>query len=162
MESKPGKEHEWLMRLAGEWTFDGEAILSPDQPPVKSTGTESVRAVGGLWIVAEGQGEMPGCGAATTILTLGYDQGKNAFVGTWIGSMTPYLWIYRGSLDASERVLTLDTEGPSLAGDGKMSRYQDIIEVVSDDHRTLSSQMLGEDGRWNRFMTVHYRRKPRG
>jgi hypothetical protein len=30
---------------------------------------------------------------------------------------------------------------------------------VSDDHRELSSQVLGEDGQWQRFMTAHYRRQ---
>ena len=39
-----------------------------------------------------------------------------------------------------------------------MAKYQDIIEIVSDDHRTLSSQIL-TDGKWHRFMTAHYRRR---
>jgi Protein of unknown function (DUF1579) len=55
-------------------------------------------------------------------------------------------------------VLTLDAEGPSFADPNKTAKYQDIIEVVSDDHHVLSSQVLGDDGRWNRFMTAHYRR----
>ena len=50
-------------------------------------------------------------------------------------------------------------EGPSMAGDGKMSKYQDIIELKSDDHRILASQVLGDDGKWNPVMTVHYRRR---
>jgi len=47
---------------------------------VKFNGTESVRSLGGLWILAEGQGETPGSGSATTILTLGYDPQRKRFV----------------------------------------------------------------------------------
>jgi len=40
-----------------------------------------------------------------------------------------------------------------------MARYKDVIEFKSDDHRVLTSHMLGEDEEWHGFMTAHYRRK---
>lgn len=162
MKTELPKEHQWLEKLAGEWTYEAEATMKSGEAPVKSTGTEIVRSLGGLWMVAEGQGEMPGCGAATTMMTLGYDPQKKRYVGTWIGSMMTHLWVYDGALDEAGSVLTLDTEGPSMAGDGKMAKYQDVIEYKSDDHRILASQVLGEDGKWRRFMTAHYRRKQAG
>lgn len=159
MNAEPQKEHQWLQRLVGDWTFENECRMGPDEPPVTFHGTETVRSLGGLWTVGEGQGETPGGGHALMIMTLGYDPEKKRFVGTFVGSMMTYLWIYEGSLDAAGKVLTLNAEGPSCAGDGKMARYHDIVEIISDDHRTLSSEMLGDDGKWNRFMTAHYRRK---
>jgi hypothetical protein len=159
MNTEPQKEHHWLGKLVGEWTYEGEALMGPGQPPVKNRGTETVRSIGGFWVQCEGQCEMPGGGPATLIITLGYDTAKKRFVGTFIGSMMTKLWVYDGALDATERVLTLDTEGPSFADPSKSARYQDIIEMVSDDHRILSSQVLGDDGQWTRFMTAHYRRK---
>jgi hypothetical protein len=118
-----------------------------------------VRSVGGLWVVAEGSGEMPGGGPATTLITLGYDPQKQRFVGTFVGSMMTHLWIYEGALDPAANVLTLDAEGPSFSGDGTMAAYQDIVEIRSDDHRVLRSRVRGPDGTWNEFMTGHYRRK---
>ena len=159
MNAEPQKEHAWLQKLVGEWTYEVEAVMAPGQPPIKSQGAESVRSLGGLWIVGEGQGECPGGGPATTLLTLGYDPSAKRFVGTWVGSMMTHLWVYDGALDASGKVLTLDAEGPSFAGDGKMAKYQDITEIKSDDHRVLSSRVLGPDGKWNQFMTAHYRRR---
>jgi hypothetical protein len=159
MNSEPQREHQWLQKLVGEWSSEAEAIVRPDEPPMKSQGTESVRSLGGLWILAEGKGDMPGCGPATMMLTLGYDPQMKRFVGTWVGSMMTHLWVYEGVLDDSGHVLTLDTQGPGMEGGGKMARYQDIIEFKSDDHRTLASQVLGADGKWTRFMTAHYHRK---
>src|SRR5918996_3048081 len=127
MMAQPQKEHQWLQQLLGEWTYEGEATMEPGKPPEKFKGTESVRSLGGLWILAEGQGEMPGGGTATMLLTLGYDPQKKRFVGTWIGSMMTHLWVYDGALDAAERVLTLDTEGPNMAAEGTMAKYQDVI-----------------------------------
>jgi Protein of unknown function (DUF1579) len=72
--------------------------------------------------------------------------------------MMTHLWLYNGSLDAEEKVLTLDTEGPNFS-QSAIAKYQDIIEFVSDDHRVMTSQILMDDGNWNQFMTAHYRRQ---
>lgn len=156
---QPQKEHQWLQKLVGEWSYEIEAMMGPDQPSVKSTGTETVRSLGDLWILAEGQGEMPCGGLATTLMTLGYDPQKQHYVGTWIGSMMTYLWQYEGELDAAETVLTLNSDGPAMTGDAKLAKYQDVIELKSNDHRLLTSRMLGDDGEWHHFMTAHYWRK---
>lgn len=159
MKTEPQKEHQWLQKLVGEWTSEMDATMEPGKPPEKFKGTESVRSLGGLWILAEGQGEMPGGGIATTIMTLGYDPQKKRYVGTFVGSMMTHLWVYDGALDEAERVLTLRAEGPSMAAEGKTAKYEDVIEFKSQDHRVLTSHMLGDDGKWYAFMTAHYRRK---
>ena len=134
--------------------------VEPGKPPEKFAGTDSVRKLGDIWVLCEGRGNMPGGGIGTTLMTLGYDPARKCFVGTFVGSMMTHLWIYDGGqLDAAGKTLTLNAEGPSFAEVGKMAKYQDIIEFVSDDHRTLSSQTLGDDGQWQRFMTAHYRRR---
>lgn len=158
MFASPQKEHAWLQKLIGNWTSESECIGEPGQPSTKSRGTETVKTLGELWIVGEGQGEMPGGGTAKTMITLGFDPKRNRFVGTWVGSMMTFLWHYEGELDASGRVLTLNSEGPSFTDPAKQAKYQDIIEIKSDDYRTLSSRFLGEDGKWTHFMTAHYRR----
>lgn len=159
MKAEAQKEHEWLQKLVGEWTCEMDCSMGPDQPRQKLSGSESVRSIGGLWVQTEGRGEMADGSPSTTVMTLGYDPQKQRFVGTFIASMMTYLWLYEGRLDASGRVLTLDSEGPSFVGDGSMAKYQDIIEWRSDDHRLLISQVPGPDGRWQEFMTAHYRRR---
>jgi len=159
MQAQPQGEHVWLTKLVGEWTYEAEAVMEPGKPLEKCSGSESVRSVGGLWIVAEGTGEMPGGSPATMILTLGYDPQKKRFVGTWIGSMMTHLWVYDGALDAEGRILTLNSEGPDMTGEGKLVQFRDVIEVKGDDRRTLTSYMLGADGTWLKVMTATYLRK---
>ena len=157
MEAKPQKEHDWLEKLVGSWTYEGDCNMGPDQAPMKSSGREVTRSIGGLWVVCEGEMEMPGGGIGQTIMTLGFDPQQDRYVGTYIGSMMSYLWVYNGSLDSSGKVLTLDTEGMNLM-QNSMTKYKDIIEFTDDDHRTLSSQILMDDGSWFHFMTARYTR----
>ena len=92
------------------------------------------------------------------MMTLGFDNAKKRFVGTFIGSMMTNLWIYDGQLDAAGKLLTLQAEGPSFAGDGSMTQYKDAIEIKSRSIRVLSSTYLAPDGKWQTFMTSNYRR----
>ena len=158
METQPQKEHHWLDKLVGEWIYESECNMGDGQPPFKSKGVEIVRSLGGLWTIAEGDGEMPDGGTGKTIMTLGYDSQTNRYVGTFICSMMTHLWIYSGSLNSTETILMLNSEGPSCK-ETAIAKYQDIIEFVSDDHRVLKSQILEENGKWNHFMTAHYRRQ---
>jgi hypothetical protein len=158
VDTESQKEHKWLDKFIGEWISETEYSMEPNQLPSKIKGTEVVRSLGGLWIIAEGVGEMPDASAGKTMMTLGFDPQSDRFVGTFIGTMMTHLWIYNGSLDATEKVLTLDTEGPNFT-QSTMTKYKDIIEFVNDDHRTMISQILGDDGNWLQFMTAHYRRQ---
>lgn len=156
MKIEPQNEHRWLQQLVGDWTFETICDRGPGQPESRQTGRETVRSLGGLWTI--GEGEMPDGGSDQSIMTLGYDPAKKRFVGTFVASMMACLWVYDGELDASQKTLTLDTEGPNYHGEGT-SKYQDIIEMVSPDHRILRSQFQGPDGNWVPFMTANYHRK---
>lgn len=158
MSAQPQKEHEWLQQLVGNWTFESSCGAQSGSAPEKFRGSEKVKSVGGLWIVGESEGDAPGGGKATMMITLGFDPKRNCFVGTWLGSMMTHLWNYEGQLDDSRRILTLSAEGPSFTDPDKVAKYQDAIELVSDDHRVLTSRTLGDDGKWTQFMTADYRR----
>jgi hypothetical protein len=159
MKIEPQKQHEWLQQLVGEWTYESECSMESDKPPEMFKGSEHVRSIGGLWVLGESHGEMPSGGMANMLMTLGYDPQMQRYVGTWVGSMMTHLWVYDGSLDAAEKVLTLETEGPSCSGDEKLVKYKDVIEIKNNEHRVLTSHMLGEVREWRPFMTADYRRK---
>ena len=156
--AEPQKEHQWLRRFLGDWTYKTDVPAAPGQPEHEATGTETFRGIGELWVVGEAQGNMPGAGPMASVMTLGYNPDTKRFVGTWIGSMMTHMWIYDGELDPSGRVLTLTSEGPSMADDGTMSTYQDVMEFKSDNHRVLTSRVRGKDGTWQPFMSMEFRR----
>ncbi|MCA9219538.1 MAG: DUF1579 domain-containing protein [Planctomycetales bacterium] len=155
---EPTAEHQWLLQLVGEWTFECECVMGPDQPPVKSSGSQKTTALGSLWTLGEMESTAPDGLPARSLFTLGYDPAKGRFVGTFVASCMTHLWPYDGQLDADRKMLTLDSEGPSFAGDGTMSKYQDIIQLIDKDQYLLLSQVQNPDGSWIRFMTGKYTR----
>ena len=68
--------------------------MGPDRPPMKSSGTEIVRAIGDFSILAEGQGPMPNGKPDTRVITARYDPDLKKFVATWFGTMMTKLWVY--------------------------------------------------------------------
>lgn len=159
MKTYPQDEHRWLEQLVGEWTYEADFSMAPDQPRQRSTGVERVRSVNGLWIISEAEGEMPGGDMATSIMTLGYDTVRQHYVGSFISSMMAYLWVYKGTMDSTATALTLEAEGPSFKKEGKMAKYRDIVSLKSGGGRLMTSFGLGDDGRWREFMTITYRRR---
>jgi hypothetical protein len=160
MKTEPEKQHAWLQQLVGEWTSEARCAPEPGTQPETFKGTEIVRSLGSFWILAEGNGQMPGTEAiASSVLTLGFDPRTRRFVGTWVGSPMAHLWIYNGALNDAGNVLTLETEGPDCSSEGGMTRYKDIIELRNPSERVLRSEMLCKDGTWKEVMTVTYRRK---
>ena len=149
------EQHAWLRQLAGEWTFSCKATMAEGAPPFEMSGTESVRTIGDLWVVAEGHAETGG-EQLHSVMSLGYDPKTQAFIGTWFDSSQTHLWSYKGALDAGKTKLTLDTEGPSFDDPSKMSRYRDAIELKDKDHKVLTSSVQNADGSWMTFMRMEF------
>mgnify|MGYP001356985924 CR=1 FL=1 len=120
MQAVPQKEHEWLQRLVGEWTMEGECIMGPDQPPSKHKGVEMVRSLGGLWTIGEGQGEGLDGSMVSSVMTLGYDPQKKRYLGTFIASMMTHLWRYEGALHSAGKGPTPHPQSPPFSGRPKL------------------------------------------
>ncbi|RXF73322.1 DUF1579 domain-containing protein [Hansschlegelia zhihuaiae] len=152
---KPAKEHEWLGQLVGDWTFEGDFWMGPDQPRVKTSGRWSIRSLGGLWVVADGVGEDPTGATNTSQMTIGYEPERGRFVGSFIASMMTKFWLYDGQLDGDR--LVLEAEGPAFSGQGT-ALYRDVFAIEGREGFRLTSEVQGEDGGWTEFLTADYRR----
>ena len=97
-------------------------------------------------------------GPFTGNLTLGYDPDKKKYVGTWFDSMSSYLWQYQGTVDASGKTLTLETEGPSHDMPGQIVKDRETTEIKSKDHKVFTS-VRQKDGKWVTGLTINYRRR---
>ena len=94
----------------------------------------------------------------TAVQTIGYDEAKKKYVGTWVDSMMNHLWRYEGSVDDSGKILTLEADGPNFMAAGKTTKFRDAYEFKSTDHIVATSSMRTDDGKWVTFMTGQVRR----
>ena len=158
MGTKPLPEHQWLQQLVGEWRVESDMKMGPDQPLQKSTGTESVKNLGGLWAFGEGIVNMPDGSAMNHAFALGYDVSFKEYRGCWFASMSSHLWKNVGELSADGKVMTLNCVGPNMTKDGETANYRDVIEILDENHRTLTSYGQDDNGEWHEFMKAHYTR----
>lgn len=153
----PDAAHAWLEQFLGDWHGVSDAPGEDDE--VTWEFDESAEAVGKLWIVARSSSPESDPPFAS-VLTLGYDPEKGEYVGTWIDSMLPRMWTYRGWLDAETDTLILQAEGPDMSDPGKTAIYQDRVRFIDPDHKRVSSFAQTADGKWQEFMSVNYVRQP--
>lgn len=154
----PQKEHEWLKQFHGTWETKSKASFGPGQPEMNCDGTTESKPLGGFWVVSQMKSEMMGSPMMGQ-QTIGYDSKKKAYVGTWVDSMTDHMWIYKGSVDDSGKILTLEAEGPDVFNPGTTKLYRDVYEFKSKDEIAISSQVQGDDGKWTSFMSGTAKRK---
>jgi hypothetical protein len=154
---EPAPQHEWLKKFAGEWNVVSEIHMTPGEEPVRGTGSESARMLGGFWVVANGSFEMPGM-SMSSMLSFGYDPEKKEYVGTWIDSMSSQRWDYVGSVDESGKILTLTTRG-FCPMEGKVCDFKSTVEFKSADQRVFTEKKRSQDGSWVTAVVSTYTRK---
>ena len=158
MGTKPIREHEWLQQLVGEWRLENEMTMAPDQPKIRSEGRESVKDLGGLWAFAQGEVKMPNGAPMTYYAALGYDVSFKEYRGCWFASVSSHLWVQSGQLSADGKVLTLNCVGPSMTKDGETANYRYVMEIIDQDHRTMTYLGQDDNGAWQENIKSHYTR----
>lgn len=149
---------DFLQGIAGEWTVVSETLLGPDQDPIRAERRESARLVGDRWLVAEVSDTDPMGRPFTSLFTIGYEYEGDRWVGTWIDSLQPHMWVYEGTLDGAGTVLTLDAEGPMMGNREQLGRFRVIIELTGADEKVMRSQIFAPTGEWFEFQRGEYRR----
>jgi Protein of unknown function (DUF1579) len=150
-------QHEWLHQFLGEWENTSETLAGPGGEAVDWESTETIRSIGGLWIVSDCTVRTGGQ-LFTAQMTVGYDLRSEAFVGSWVDSAQMTLWTYEGQLDEDRRVLTLEAEGPSMVDPSRTVLYRDQLELIDADTKRMMSSVQEADGSWTVFMTAEGRR----
>jgi hypothetical protein len=157
MATKPTHKHEWLQKLVGAWRIESEMSMEPGGPKMKTNGTASVKSLDGLWAFSENKETMPNGQEVTTYFALGYDVSFKEYRGCIVMSASSHLWKYVGNLSDDGKTMTLDCEGPNMTDDGT-ALYRDIIELIDENHRVLTSYVQDKDGNWQEFAVSHYSR----
>ncbi|HTO34002.1 MAG TPA: DUF1579 domain-containing protein [Pararhizobium sp.] len=158
MKTELVNEHRWLEQLVGRWRLVFDMPDASDHGDPGGKWEETVRSLGGAWVVCETTGSMPDGSSATNILSLGFDPLKKRYVGSFVSSAMTNLWVYEGTLDETGTILTLDCDGPDFETVGRTARYQDILTIQGADRRNFSSRVQTADGTWKPIMSCDYHR----
>jgi hypothetical protein len=150
-------EHTWLHRLVGEWNLETEMMM-PDGSSMVTQSREVTAMFGDLWVIGEGGGEMPDGNPMRYRMGLGYDVTFKGYRGFMLMDVSSHLWKYEGALSADGNTMTLDCMGPDMSGGDGLVPYQDIIEILDENHRRWTSIGPGMDGEPCTYFVAEYTR----
>ena len=128
----PGEQHALLGRLIGEWDATIQITMGPNPaPPTKGKATFAWK-VDGRWVEGSFSGSMMGM-PMTTYSWLGYDNFKQSYVWTAIGSLDTTMTHAEGDLTPDgESLLMYGTLDEYLTGEhDKMVKY--AWRFISED-----------------------------
>jgi hypothetical protein len=142
-----------LVRDVGTWDGEIEVHPGPGAAPQHSTGVMTNRLIGGRWIVSSFKNETTGFEGEGIY---GWDEAKQAYVGTWVDSMRGSLVIGAGSFDEATGTTTYRFE---LASGERTIRWRDVHQVIDDDTRRFSSFIEYTPGQEHEVVRATYRRR---
>ena len=76
---------------------------------------------------------------------MGYDPRSGQWVGTWVDSGSPQLYVMQGSFDESGKVLTMTCEAPHPVTQ-KTTTYRSVETWTGEDERVFDMYVTGPDG----------------
>lgn len=157
---QPGKPHEFLAKLAGEWDVTmrmwGDGA---DQPPMESKGSASARMIlGGRFLQYDTKCEIMGMTMEGTGLT-GFSNDRNLFVGSWANNMSTDLIPLAGSLDREGKVLTLIglMNEPATGELAKPAKF--VYRITGPDSYSFEAWEIIHGDEWKVVESVHTRMK---
>ena len=157
--AEPTAEHALLAKDVGTWDAEAKYWVSPDTAPVVSKGVEKNAMMGGLWLVSHFKSateSMPYEGRGQ----IGYDPVSKKFVGTYVDSMSPYLFTMEGSYDKPSKSFTMMSTGRDMFT-GKITTTKNITRYIDEDTRVfeIHEPVAGQEGKWRMLMEIKYKRK---
>ncbi len=149
---KPGPEHDRLKQLEGNW----DVVMKFGDTETKGKVVYKME-LGGLWLVAQFEGEFaPGQKFSGRGLD-SYDPAKKKYVSVWIDSMSTSPVVSEGNYDKEGKLLTMTGEGPGQ--DGKPTKYKMTTEHKDKDNLLFTMFGAGADGKEMTMFTIAYKRR---
>lgn len=132
----PGKPHQQLMALAGDWTVAARMRMGPDAPwSDMEMKVKSQAALGGRWLISKVSGDMGGM-PFDGLHIEGYNNLKQQYEAYWTDSMSTWFVTTSGKVDehgAREmKGVMIDFVSPEGRPYRSVTTYQD-----ADHYRTV-------------------------
>jgi len=138
----PGKEQAMLAKSNGKWKAETTMWMSPDAPPMKSTGiVDNKMILGGRYQQMTFKGNMMGQAFEGTGTT-GYDNARKVWTNSWVDNMSTGIMNMDGTWDDATKTVTY-TGKMLCPGNGQMCDMKQVTKIVDDNTQIM--EMYGPD-----------------
>jgi hypothetical protein len=143
----PGKHHEILDEMVGEWEGRFEMRMDPNQEPMVTTGTITRKWIlGGRFIQEDVVGQIPGAGTFEGLGFVGYNNFDGQFESVWMENMSTAISFSRGTYHPDKKVLhmAMDVRDPAT---GRLVHQWGKMDLSDPDRHTYTGYSTDPDGR---------------
>lgn len=153
----PGKEHEQLAKMNGDWNFTSKMWMDPNGEPSTTEGTAFCKMIlDGKYSQMEVKGNFMGM-PFNGISLIAYDNGKKIYISTWIDNMGTGIMYGEGKYDdASKSVIIKGKMYDPMSG--KDTDYKETMKWTDENTMSMESFSL-MDGKEIKTMEIIYTRK---
>jgi hypothetical protein len=153
--AQPTAEHEKLKPLAGNWTYTSKFWMDPNQPAMEGTGTIERKWILGDRFLEErvtgkgpdGKTDFEGRGV------VGYDKAEKKYTSGWICSMGTGISTGVGTVDASGKKFTFDSEEFCPIRQKKVKARQEL-RIESNDKHVMEMYEIDDSGNQRKTMEL--------
>ena len=153
--AKPGKEHERLQKMVGEWDVAVKSYEAPDKPVESKAVAKMETMLEGRFLRQTFEGEFGGR-KFTGVGITGYDNAQQKYTGVWIDNMGTGIMHLSGEYDEATKTTT--ETGVAATPLGEMT-FRMVTKEVNDDKFTFTMHMALPDGNEQLMMESTYTRK---
>jgi hypothetical protein len=153
--SMPGENHKLIATLAGDWNAE-VIMMEPGGHAEKFTGTLSSKMeFDGRFLYSHYTGDFGGM-PFHGVGMLGFNNVDERFESFWTDSMSSGMMMASGAIDASRKVITLNSQH-TAPGSKQKVQSREVWTLVSPDKYTIDMYHT-KDGAEERVMTITYTR----
>lgn len=154
----PGPQHAALAKMAGTWDAKVKAWMTPDQPPMESTGTcEETMIMGGRYLQQTFHGDMMGQSFDGMGYT-GFDNVTQKYIGFWMDNMSTGWMSSTGTASADGKTFTF-TGDMSDTMTNRVLPNKQVVTCADDNHMRFELWAPGPDGKDMKWIEIEYTRK---
>lgn len=153
----PGDPHQLLASMAGSWQTKTRSWMSPDQPPMESSGTcEMKMLLDGRFLEQVFSGDMMGS-PFTGIGVTGYDNHTRKYVSTWMDSMGTGIYYFEGTASPDGRTITQKAQHDDPVRG--LLTWRSVTRIVDDNTHEFEMYCADSSGSEQKMMEITYTRK---
>ncbi len=153
----PGKEHESLAKMNGDWTYTSKMWMDPAAEPQTYSGTAKCEMVlGGRYQRMTVAGKIMGMDFSGESITA-YDNGKKKYYSTWIDNFGTGVMLMEGTYNEATKTTTFSGKGYDPMSGGDMEMKQTIKYI--DDNNYMMEMFNVVNGKEFKNMEMKYTRK---
>jgi Protein of unknown function (DUF1579) len=149
--TSPNEHHTLLGTLVGEWEYTTSMKMNPNDKPVASSGTSSIKSIfGGRFIQSTMKGAMIMNGQSQAFEGMGlsgYDNSTEEFNEIWLDDMSTSIMHSKGTYDAKTKTITYKGTYSCPMNGAKNAPFRSDLKFIDADSYSYTMYALDDAGK---------------